>query len=325
MNSIWLAISLVLLVVLILIALLAILLIPIIIARSPYLLRKTLFTTGGASSDSTYYEKNTKSGVRNFYVTIPSDSGKDITIGIYHFLPEDYTVNQTEDIPPSEYEQLLRNSPYHVLLLFHGRGQSRASFGAKYAILSRIFHVIVFDYRCFGDSTMAELSENGMVNDCVLLYKWLQNRTSSSIYVWGQSLGSALCIETVYILDKENIMPKGMILESSFTNMREAVLDSPVGRIFSWIPWFSVLLDGYENNGFLFNSSVHLSEIRCPIMIMHAADDRVIPFHQGIKLYEVVMRRKISVNVAKFLPIAASYKCGHDFIYKFPNFTVHIM
>ncbi|XP_044750737.1 lysophosphatidylserine lipase ABHD12-like [Coccinella septempunctata] len=325
MNSLGLIISIILLLLVILAAVLVFLLIPIILSRSPYLLRKTLFTTGGAATNKLYYDRNTKPGVRNFYITFQDETGKDINIGAYHFLPKEYILNQTEDIPPSEYERLLNNSPYNVLLLFHGRGQSRASFGNKYEMLSSIFHVIVFDYRCFGDSSKAILSEYGLVRDCVHIFKWLRNRTSSSIYVWGQSLGSALCIETVYMLNKENIIPKGMILEASFTTLREAVLDSPVGRIFSWVPWFSSLLDGYESNGFVFKSSIHLTEIRCPVMIMHAVDDEVIPFNQGMKLYEVVIRRPIKINIAKFLPIAASYRCGHDFIYKFPNFTSQIM
>ncbi|XP_045461920.1 lysophosphatidylserine lipase ABHD12-like [Harmonia axyridis] len=325
MNSLGLTISLILLLLVILFAVLVFIFLPIIISRSPYLLRKALFTTGGAATDKLYYDQNTKLGVRNFYVTFKDESGKDINIGVYHFLPKDYILNQTEDISLLDYDKLLWDSPYSVLLLFHGRGQSRASFGSKYEMLSKLFHVIVFDYRCFGDSSRAFLTEHGLVMDCVLLFKWLKSRTSSSIYVWGQSLGSAVCIETVYILDKENVIPKGMILESSFTNLREAVLESPVGRIFSWIPWFSVLIDGYNKNGFLFKSSIHLSQIRCPVMILHAVDDKIIPFHQGIKLYEVVMRRPIKLNVAKFLPIAASYECGHDFIYKFPNFTNHIL
>lgn len=140
-------------------------LVPYILSRSPYLLRKTLFTTGkflnrmtskliysiisgGAATNKLYYDQNTKRGVRNFYISFKDENGKEITIGAYHFLPKDYILNQTEDIPITDYEKLLSNSPYNVLLLFHGRGQSRASFGTKYEMLSSIFHVIVFDYRC---------------------------------------------------------------------------------------------------------------------------------------------------------------------------------
>lgn len=92
-------------------------------------------------------------------------------------------------------------------------------------------HILIHNFLGFGDSSKAHLTENGLVHDCVLLFKWLRNSTTSSIYVWGQSLGSALCVETVHMLNKENIIPKGMILESSFTNLREAVLDSPAGKV----------------------------------------------------------------------------------------------
>ncbi|KAK9876846.1 hypothetical protein WA026_015081 [Henosepilachna vigintioctopunctata] len=325
MSLLWVTFLIVPFLFLILIVLLVFILLPLIIARSPYLLRKTLFNTGGAATNKLYYDENAKLGVRNFYVTIPSNTSEEITIGIYHFLPQYYVLNHTEKIPLEEYKELLHNSPYNVLLIFHGIGQSRASFSDKYGILSRIFHVIVFDYRCFGDSTKAELTENGLISDCVLVYKWLRNNTSSSIYVWGQSLGSVLCVNTVFTLEKENIIPKGMIIESGFTSIRDAVLDSPLGKISSWTPWFSLLLESYEKNGLCLNTIMPLSDIKCPVMIMHAADDKMIPLKQGMQLYEVVMNRSIKVNIAKFLPIAAMYECGHDFIYEFPAFSKHIV
>lgn len=121
------------------------------------------FIAGGAATDKLYYDQNTKLGVRNFYVTFKDESGKDINIGVYHFLPKDYILNQTEDISLLDYDKLLWDSPYSVLLLFHGRGQSRASFGSKYEMLSKLFHVIVFDYRCKYD-TLSELFAESLHN-----------------------------------------------------------------------------------------------------------------------------------------------------------------
>lgn len=301
-----------------------ILLIPLIIAYSPSLLLKTIFTRDrGTPTESSFYENKAKRNkFRNFYVSFQDKENNNITLGVYHVLPSKYTHN-IKELTDEQYDQFLWHSPYPVLLVFHGRGQTRSYFEKKYVLLSNFFHVLIFDYRCFADSTIAVLTKQALVDDCTYIYKWLSSKTTSDIYVWGHSLGSALCIETVHLLNKESIIPKGIILEASFTCFEKAVLDSPFG-MFSCIPTFSILLKSYKRHGFIFNSCELLSEIKSPVMIIHAKDDKEIPFQQGLELFSVASNRNINNNITKFVGVEGDFKCGHSFIYNFPDFIQHI-
>jgi len=58
------------------------------------------------------------------------------------------------------------------------------------------YDVFVFDYRGFGDST-GEPTEEGLIRDARYIYDWLHNASNGQrrIYIWGQSLGSAVACQ----------------------------------------------------------------------------------------------------------------------------------
>lgn len=115
---------------------------------------------------------------------------------------------------------------------------------------------------------------------------WVKERTPQDIYIWGHSLGAAISTHTVRTLKEEkNIVPTGLVLESPFTTMRDEVLSNPVGRIWSWLPYFeATVLNPLAKNGFLFETVKNILFVDCPIMIMIAEDDDVIPFEMGRKV-----------------------------------------
>lgn len=63
------------------------------------------------------------------------------------------------------------------------------------------------------------------------MYKWVRNLTSSNIFVWGHSLGTAISTHTLALLDAENIAPTGLILESPFNNMRDEISEHPFSKV----------------------------------------------------------------------------------------------
>lgn len=83
----------------------------------------------------------------------------------------------------------------------------------------------------YADSTQAVLSEEGVVLDCIQVYRWLLTKTKAKIYVWGHSLGTALSTHTVARLRDENVVPAGLILEAPFTNMREELLYNFLSKV----------------------------------------------------------------------------------------------
>lgn len=86
----------------------------------------------------------------------------------------------------------------------------------------------------YADSSNAEMFEDAVVNDAVQVYKLLQARNFTDIFIWGHSLGSALATRMVSELKKENIFPVGLVLESAFTSMRDEIPVHKYGKVLTF-------------------------------------------------------------------------------------------
>ncbi len=86
------------------------------------------------------------------------------------------------------------------------------------------------------------------------------------------------------------------------------------------MPWYeSTILRPIYENGFEFESKQHISDIRAPVMIMHADNDRVIPFELGYDLYKKALEtREKSWGPAEFHRFEEKY--GHKHIVRAPTF-----
>ncbi len=74
-------------------------------------------------------------------------------------------------------------------------------------------------------------------------------------------------------------------------------------------------------NQLRFESDQHIAEFRQPVMIMHAEDDHVVPFHLGYKLYRTALEtRGKSWGPVEFHRFDSSGHYGHKFIVRAPNF-----
>ncbi|KAF5279402.1 hypothetical protein FQA39_LY05512 [Lamprigera yunnana] len=267
-------------------------------------------------------------GVRNFYVHV--NAHENIILGVWHLLPQSL-VNSTIDNSDFNFTDLLANSEYPVVLYFHGNGGNRVANVNMYNVLRIFFHVIAFDYRCYGDSTKADLSELTLVEDSIELYKWLRNQTTADIYLWGHSFGSSISTHTISKLHDEDIIPSGLFLESPFSSMRDEVLHVQslfwFTRIFQWMPWYeATLITPFEEHGLVFNTMQYILKVDCPIMIIHAEDDTLVPISLGRKLYETAstMRNLTVQGNVTFYPIASLFKLNHEHIYAFPSLPDYI-
>lgn len=247
-------------------------------------------------------------GTRNLYVGVKDfyNEKTNINLGVWHLVPENL-IPATNN-PNFDYDESLLNSRYPVVIYFHGQAATRIQALPTYLVLRKYFHVIVFDYRNYGDSTEAQLSEVAVVNDGIQFYNWLMTKTHSDIYVWGHSLGCGISTHTVARLKDYNIVPKGLVLEAPFSNLQDEVYNHPIAKvgttdnkmyiffhtklrivcsqIFTWLPWFKATIsDPLEQNGFIFDNTKNIIKVDCPILIMNSQDDPVIPYKLGKKVF----------------------------------------
>ncbi|CAG9816219.1 unnamed protein product [Phaedon cochleariae] len=272
-------------------------------------------------------------GVQNFYVTvdredIPSHTSveKNVTLGVWQILPYEI-LSELIDNEEYNYEGVLNNGNYSILMYLHGNGMDRTGGIETYEVLRKQFHIFAVDYRGYGDSSMAEMTETHIVEDMVQFYKWLMKRTNSKIFIWGHSLGTGVGTHLLANLKKENISSMGLILETPFTSVTDVMITHPIIKVFSFLPWFrTTLIDPMVSNDFNFESKKYILDVDCPIMILHAKDDTIIPHKFATELYNIAVNNRngdYQGNITYHL-FDAGRGYDHFFIYRAPELPNYI-
>ena len=105
-----------------------------------------------------------------------------------------------------------------VLLFFHGNGGNISHRGESLQIFHQLgLNVLIIDYRGYGLSD-GELSEQGVYRDAMAAWQYLLQRgfKQSDIIIFGRSLGGAVATQLA-----SNVKPAALILESSFSSIRD--------------------------------------------------------------------------------------------------------
>ncbi|XP_066551007.1 lysophosphatidylserine lipase ABHD12 [Amia ocellicauda] len=253
----------------------------------------------------------------NFYL-IPEDG---VTVGVWHTVP-DSQWQQAQGKGLGWYEASLGDGA-PVIIYLHGNGGTRATDHRVQLIkvLSAAeFHVLALDYRGFGDST-GQPSELGMTTDALHLYRWVKaNSGGSPVYLWGHSLGTGVATNAARKLQELGSQVDAVILEAPYTNIREEVANHPLGLIYCLFPAFEYFfLDTVALNNIVFPNDENLKMVSSPLMILHAEDDRVVPFHMSKQLYDIALQSQASKGKVKLVPFSRSLGYGHNRIFQDPN------
>lgn len=231
-------------------------------------------------------------------------------------------------VPENEqlfYERLLRVPGGTVVLYLHGNTATRGSGHRSevYKLLRHLnYHVFSFDYRGYADSDPVPPSEDGVVRDALMVFEYIANLTSNPIFIWGHSLGTGvathMCAKLAHMKERG---PRGVILESPFTNIRDEIRLHPFSRPFRHLPWFDYMISQpmYDNR-LRFESDKHVGEFPQPIMIMHAEDDVVVPFRLGYQLYRTALdTRRRSWGPVEFHRFDRTHGYGHKYLCRAPE------
>lgn len=134
------------------------------------------------------------------------------------------------------------------------------------------FSVFAYDYRGYGLSD-GKPNEVNAYQDADAAYHYLTQQLkipANQIIVYGRSLGGGSAVE---LATRQPIA--GLILQSTFTTAFRVMVP--------------VLIVPFEK----FNNLQKLSQVRCPLLVMHGGSDRVVPFQQGQQLYEAAAPPKL--------------------------------
>ncbi len=170
-----------------------------------------------------------------------------------------------------------KNAP--VMLYLHGARWNMTGSAARIPRWNKMgFSVLAIDYRGFGKSTARSPSEAGSYEDAEAAYAYMQKLApTSKHFIFGHSLGGAIATH----LAGKYPTADGLILEGTFTNIRDMVKET------KW---------GFLPVGFLvtqnFDSLTRIRDIKVPVLIAHGTSDDIVPFHMGEKLFAAATARK---------------------------------
>jgi len=161
--------------------------------------------------------------------------------------------------------------PRGVLLFFHGNAGNISHRLDSLRIFNALgLSTFIFDYRGFGRSA-GKASEQGTYLDAEAALRYLtaeRGIPQQSIVYFGRSLGASIAAH----LAMKNA-PKALILESAFTSAPDMG-----ARAFPFLPvrWLA---------RFQYDTREYLQSVSAPILIVHGAQDEIIPIKFGRELF----------------------------------------
>jgi len=190
-----------------------------------------------------------------------------------------------------------------TLLFFHGNTQNISYCIESIEIFHRLgFNILLFDYRGYGNSD-GHPDERGTYLDAEAAWNYLlteRNHAPDDIVVLGRSLGAAIASHLAAYHS-----PCALVIESTFTTLVDAAAE-----LHPWVPvrWISRHRYPVIEN---------IRSVQCPVLVVHAPEDELIPYHHGRSLYEAVPGEKAFLQIRGrhfdgFLTSGADYVTGLD-------------
>ena len=169
-----------------------------------------------------------------------------------------------------------------VLLYLHGNG---INIGANVAHANRFhrlgFSVLLPDYRGYGRSEGTFPTEASVYQDAAVAWDYLVQERKiqpEQIFLYGHSLGGAVAID----LAVKQPDAAGLIVESSFTSIRDIVDYQSIYRIFP--------IDLILNQRF--DSIRKVRSLALPVLFIHGTADLRVPATMSQQLYEAAPQPK---------------------------------
>jgi uncharacterized protein len=144
------------------------------------------------------------------------------------------------------------------------------------------FSVMAIDYRGFGKSSGELPSEATVYEDAQVAWDRFiaLEPDPAKRFIYGHSLGGAVAIDLAARLSEQTpagsaVPARGLIVESTFTTLSDIARSLTI----SWLPMETLLTQKFD-------SLKKITQVRLPVLIVHGADDRMVPARFSQELYD---------------------------------------
>ena len=145
------------------------------------------------------------------------------------------------------------------------------------------FSVLAVDYRGFGKSSDIAPTEVYAYDDAEAAWDYLAKLAPGKPrYIVGHSLGGAIAVE----LALRRPEAAGLVLEATFTSVREMVDQSPWG----FLPVGLILTQKFDVLS-------KIGEVKMPVLVTHGTRDSIVPVEMGERLYAAANAPKKFIKV----------------------------
>lgn len=185
-----------------------------------------------------------------------------------------------------------------TVIYCHGQGENLSEWqNVAQFLTDNGYGVFMIDYRGHGKSE-GRPYETGLYIDLESAIKYLvlyEKIPKANIILWGRSLGGAIVAD---IASRDNF--KAVILESTFTNLREegihltstGILESKLGF---WKA-FSTRFVGCFPLTQKFSTDMKIQNIKSPLLIGHSVNDITVPVEMSYKLAKLNPNAKLFIS-----------------------------
>ena len=169
-----------------------------------------------------------------------------------------------------------------VVLYFHGNGGSVAHRVPRFRkLVDDGTGLVALSYRGYGGSD-GKPTEDGLIADGRAAYDFARaTYPDAKIVLWGESLGTGVAVALAGEKDVAAV-----ILEAPFTSAADVA--------FSAYPFIPVRLLMKDQ----FRSDERIGKVTAPVLVMHGARDRIVPFRLGERLFALANEPKQFVRFA---------------------------
>lgn len=145
------------------------------------------------------------------------------------------------------------------------------------------YQVLLIDYRGFGQSE-GKPNLPGIFLDIETGFDWLIDKSESRpLFLLGQSLGASLGIYFAARYPSARQHLAGIVSDAAFTGYFQIARDVTASH---WLTWPFQYLFAWSLNYSYNPIEVIESLTPIPLLFLHSADDKLIPFNHGRQLYQ---------------------------------------